>query len=112
MRLLPVALALVLSSACAPPQIAYIVSPSGPATTAKAPDCDFEVRATIPKDGYEEIATVVFGSRTLTTYRASRDPDEFKSAIRHDVCAIGGDAVVTQVDAQGTIVRGAVLRRR
>jgi hypothetical protein len=35
--LVALALALVFSSACAPPQIAYIVSPSGPATTAKAP---------------------------------------------------------------------------
>jgi hypothetical protein len=53
----------------------------------------------------------VYGSRTLSTYRASRDPEEFKNAVRRDVCAIGGDAVVTQVDSQGTIVRGAVLRR-
>jgi len=36
---------------------------------------------------------------------------EFKDAVRSDVCSMGGDLVVTQVDAQGTIVRAAVLRR-
>lgn len=75
-----------------------------------APGCDFGVTATIPA-GYEEVGTLVYGSRTLSSYRASRDPVEFKDAVRADVCSMGGDLVVTQVDAQGTIVRAAVLRR-
>jgi len=101
----------VVLVACGRPPIAYMASPTAATPSpAHAPGCDFGVTATIPA-GYEEVGTLVYGSRTLSSYRASRDPVEFKDAVRADVCSMGGDLVVTQVDAQGTIVRAAVLRR-
>jgi len=97
--------------ACGRPPIAYMASPTAAAPAQPhAPGCDFAVTATLPA-GYEEVGTLVYGSRTLSSYRASRDPVEFKDAVRSDVCSMGGDLVVTQVDAQGTIVRAAVVRR-
>jgi len=101
----------VVLVACGRPPIAYMASPTGATPAqANAPGCDFAVTATLPV-GYEEVGTLVYGSRTLSSYRASRDPMEFKEAVRADVCRMGGDLVVTQVDAQGTIVRASVLRR-
>lgn len=86
-----------------------MVTPTAQASPKPAA-CDFEVRSTLPTAGYTEVGTLTYGSRTLSTYRSTNDPMQFKEAVRRDVCALGGDIVVTQVDAHGTIVRGAVLR--
>ena len=108
-----IAASLALAIGCVqPPRIAYMATPTGiSAPRAKRIGCDFVVMSTSPSGLYEEIGTLTYGSKTLSTYRASRDPDEFKQAVRGDVCKLGGDVVVTQVDRQGTIVRGAVLRK-
>lgn len=102
-------LPLLLAVGCAPIPIAYMASPVG-TPSPKPTACDFEVRSSLPATGYTEVGTLTFGSRTLTTYRASRIPEEFKEAVRSDVCALGGDVVTTEVDRQGTIVRATVLR--
>jgi hypothetical protein len=97
---------------CQPPPIAYMATQTGMSPPrAKDATCDFAVTSIIPSGPYAEVGTLTFGSKTLSSYRASRDPEEFKQAVRGDVCQLGGDVVVTQVDYQGTIVRGTVLRR-
>jgi hypothetical protein len=100
-------------TACQLPPIAYMASASGVApAAAKDPACAFAVTATIPSGEYEEVGTLTYGSRTLSSFRASRDPEEFRRAVQSDVCKLGGDVVVTELDRQGTIVRGSVLRRK
>jgi len=58
-----------------------------------------------PATGYEELATLRLG------FSMSTDPDYFKQAVRSDVCRVGGDLVVTELNGQGGFVRGVVLRR-
>lgn len=75
--------------------------------TAKPANCDFRVVNLPPRaDEYEEIATLSLASK------AADDPDQFKSAVRADVCKVGGDMVVTEVNGAGRYVRGTVLRKR
>jgi hypothetical protein len=111
LSLLTLLATMVALVACGRPPIAYMATPTtATPPPAHSPGCEFAVTATVPA-GYIEVGTLTFGSRTLSSYRASRDPVEFKEAVRADVCRMGGDVVVTQVDAQGTIVRAAVLQR-
>jgi hypothetical protein len=74
---------------------------------AKAPTCDFQVLNLVPSgEAYEEIATL-----TPTDARAAT-PERFKQAVREDVCRVGGDVVITQINGDGWYVRGTVLRKR
>jgi len=69
--------------------------------------CDFRV-LNLPPTGedYEEVATLTpSGAR-------STSPETFKHAVHEDVCRVGGDAVVTEINGQGWYVRGTVLRKR
>jgi hypothetical protein len=73
------------------------------ATTSRGPACDFQVFGTVPA-GHEEIA--ILTSSGPRKY----DPTHFKELVRADVCRVGGDAVVTEVNADGAYVRAMVLR--
>ena len=73
--------------------------------TAKPPTCQFQVVAMPPQSGYEEIATLRLGAISTD------NPDTFKDAVRADVCRVGGDLVVEEINGHGAIVRGAVLRK-
>ena len=87
--------------------VSYTVVPTpGKTTTPKAIDtCSFEVVAREPAGAFDEIGTV-----TVTS--ATSSPEKFQSAIKEDVCRLGGDAVVTEVNGLGQIIRGVVLRRK
>ena len=106
MRLLVGPLLLV---GCAAGSVYTISISATTALTAKPATCDFRVVALPPSgDGYEEIATLT--PRT-SSYTAA-DPDWFKKVVREDVCRVGGDMVVTEVNGHGSYVRGTVLRAR
>jgi len=87
--------------------VSYSVVPTpGKAAAPKAlASCSFEVLAKEPSGTFEEIGTVSVTSATSS-------PDKFQSAIKDDVCRLGGDVVVTEVNGLGQIVRGVVLRRK
>jgi hypothetical protein len=93
-----------LAIGCGHPPFTRSVSTAKP-LTQKPDTCDFQVLSMAPETGYEEIATLApkYGPVRLSA-------DEFKAAIRKDVCALGGDAVVAQVNGLGSYVRGVVLR--
>jgi hypothetical protein len=57
-----------------------------------------------PKGDFEEIATLTAETRPVV------DPVQFKTAVAADVCRVGGDVVVTEVNGYGQYVRGTVLR--
>ena len=63
--------------------------------------------ATVPESGYEEVGTIDRG----TSGGGARSPATFKGYVADQVCKAGGDMVVTQISADGYIVRGAVLRK-
>lgn len=91
----------------------FHTKPSFPLTTStskplhpKEPGCTFHVRGAFPKeDEFEEI-----GSMHSAGY-AVDNPNQFKASVAADVCRVGGDIVVTEVNGYGQIVRGTVFRR-
>ena len=90
------------------PMYTMSVSATSP-LTAKPASCEFKVVALAPTgDGYEEIAIL---SPQQPSWVAG-DPDSFKKEVRSEVCRVGGDLVVTDVNGHGSYVRGTVLRER
>ena len=87
------------------PTFSYTPRVSGAPTTAKAVPCNFDVTATLPASGYEEIGLL---DRTWEWAKTAQD---FKDAVQEAVCNAGGDLVVTEVNAVGNYVRGVVLRK-
>lgn len=87
--------------------MSYELTPTTTApTTSKAP-CDFRVVNLPPHGDYEEIAALTPDGR-----RCAMNPNDFKSAVRDNVCRVGGDVVITEVNGFGCYVRGTVLRER
>jgi hypothetical protein len=82
-----------------------VPTPGKTATPKAIGTCAFEVVAREPAGSFEEVGTV-----TVTS--ATSSPEKFQSAVKEDVCRLGGDAVVTEVNGLGQIVRGVVLRRK
>jgi hypothetical protein len=73
--------------------------------TPKPPGCDFQIAALLPQGGYEEVGTIRSAGKGVD------DPSELKRAIQADVCRVGGDVVVTDVNGYGNYVRGVVLHK-
>jgi hypothetical protein len=61
-----------------------------------------------PHDGYEEIGLLTSSEGTAF----AENPEEFKRAVQADVCRVGGDIVVTEVNGWGGYVRGTILRKK
>jgi hypothetical protein len=98
-----------LLAACAISKAQYKLSASAPTQPAPhAATCDFRVVNTIPDGKYDEIATLSIDWETGT---AAMDPDDFKLRVRPDVCRVGGDVVITEINGYGAYVRGTVLRK-
>jgi hypothetical protein len=87
-------------------QYKLTTSASGP-LAPKAPACNVRIVNTVP-EGYEEIATLMVDWESGT---AAVDPDDFKRRVQGDVCRIGGEVVVTEINGAGAYVRGTVLRK-
>lgn len=60
-----------------------------------------------PGTGFEEIATLTPDPDKSW----DSDPEAFKEHVRADVCRVGGDLVVTEINAKGFFARGTVLRK-
>ena len=76
--------------------------------TPKSGQCEFQVVSMPPSmNEYEEIAIL-----TPTSSRWADSPQSFKDSVGDDVCRVGGDVVVTEVNGIGRYVRGTVLRKR
>lgn len=97
-------LGVVSLSACFSASFPLTVSTNKP-LTPKPPGCEFMVVGSMPQGNYEEIATV------RSAGKGCDDPEEFREAVRADVCKVGGDLVVTEVNGYGDFVRGTVLRK-
>jgi len=98
---------LIVVAACAPyvPQYTTTVS-TNQQLVAKPASCDFRVVNLAPTSGgFEEIATL-----TPKPSLQAWTPESFKTAVHDDVCRLGGDMVVTEINGQGAYVRGTVLR--
>lgn len=86
--------------------VSYSLTPTpGKTASAKPGACTFEVNASRPSGELEELATI-------SVVSATSSPEKFMSSVREDVCRVGGEIVVTEVNGIGQIVRGVVYRRR
>jgi hypothetical protein len=99
-------LLLIAAAACpGPPKYATTVSTNRP-LVAKPATCDFRVVNLAPTTGgFEEIATL-----TPQPGVVAYTPEAFKQSVQADVCKLGGDLVVTEINGAGAYVRGTVLR--
>jgi len=103
-RISSVALALVLVAACANHYQGYR---SGDQKYPKrAADCQVELYATHPGPEYIEIGQIT-PEENAPRYT---NPQSFKKVVRPVVCALGGDALATEMNGLGVIIRGIVFK--
>jgi hypothetical protein len=74
--------------------------------------CEFEIVGDPPGPVYVEIARISLEGDTNFGAGRYRDSRHSTNMLREMVCELGGDAVVTQVNAHGELVRAIVFRRR
>jgi hypothetical protein len=84
----------------------YALTKSTMAETLPKAACSFRVVNLTPSGPYEEIATLSSEQSWVRAY----NPVDFEARVRDQVCSIGGDIVVTEINGNGAYVRGTVLR--
>ena len=95
----------VVITGCGLQAASYKATKTGSSALMPKPaNCDFAILTTPAARPYEEIA--VLDSKNYMAH----DVAEFKEAIKKDVCEMGGDAVLAQVNGYGYYPRGTVLR--
>jgi hypothetical protein len=88
-------------------------APRGAAeSSARDHNCGFEVVGDPPGPQYVEIARVSLEGDANFGAGRYRDTRHSANALREMVCELGGDAVITQMNAYGEVVRAIVFRRR
>ena len=95
---------LILVPACAMYNPSYKLTKTGVAGPGKPPSCDFIIATTKVDRPYDEIAILDCEANK------AGDVAAFKESVRAQVCAVGGDAVIAEVNGYGSYVRGTVLR--
>jgi hypothetical protein len=82
-------------------------------TLAHAPDCVVEVRPFPPGQDYVEIGELSFLANAATGKpdQQYRSPYQLAADLHGQICAVGGDLLVTERNAAGVIVQGTVYRR-
>lgn len=101
--LLPLALA-----ACSP---AYVYGPTGTVTAEPRPaGCVFDLLDRAPARAWDELG--ILAPRDIEDGDMAGGAPMFVDAVRAQVCAAGGDAVVVERDTFGRYVRGTVIRFR
>ena len=103
MRFLKAALLVSLTSGCSL-SYRYISSAKAP---ARAEHCDIHALSLIPPGGYDELGFFEFESGGAT-----RNTADFLQSVGPRICAAGGDAVATELNGQGFIVRAVVLKKK
>jgi hypothetical protein len=84
---------------------------SGRQSLQRAPDCKIDVLPNPPGSDY-----VAIGELSFPPYIAGSNRDQYKNPyvlaadLRPNICAVGGDTLVTERNAAGVIVRGTVYR--
>jgi hypothetical protein len=96
------ALPVLLIAGC---QVAEYRPRGGASYPAKPEDCELELLGSHPGKGYEEIGVI------STSPNYFRNPENLLRVTRSDVCSAGGDAIVTEVNGYGYVVRGVVFRK-
>jgi hypothetical protein len=84
----------------------YSLTKSVSNVTPKSANCEFVV-VTVPSDRPQEQIGIL--DAELVPYAATTAA-EFKDAVRNQVCQVGGDEVLAEVNGRGRYVRGTIVR--
>jgi hypothetical protein len=109
--------ALFLVLACASASQPKFTPNSSTRADAKPGDCKFEVLTLPPAQPVDELGIIDFvdGTTISRTGRRIGVPDTaaaLRQRIASEVCRVGGDAVLGQVNGVGQYIRATVLRYR
>ena len=87
----------------------------GPLRSSSYPrpdDCHIDVLPNPPGDPYVQVGELSLEASIAGPARYQyKSPYQLAADMRGQICAIGGDTLVTERDASGVIVRGTVYRR-
>lgn len=87
-------------------------SSSGGANSPRGPDCKVDVLPNPPGSDYVEVGELLLEAQAANPLEHHyKDPYALAAAIHDQICAAGGDTLVTERNAAGEIVRGNVYRR-
>lgn len=85
--------------------------PGGTQSPQRPPDCKIDVLPNPPGPDYVQL-----GELSFPPYIAASNRDQYKNPyalaadLHSNICAVGGDTLVTERNAAGVIVRGTVYR--
>jgi hypothetical protein len=96
----------VLAIGCASMSPNYGLTKSVNNLTPKAANCEFTV-VTVPSDRPQEQVGIL--DAEMVPYAATTAA-EFQDAVRKQVCEVGGDAVLAEINGRGRYVRGTIVR--
>ena len=86
-------------------------SQTGRRPPSRGPDCVVDVLPLPPGSGYVEVGELSFEAYAAgPATHQYRDPHVLAAALHDEICAVGGDTLVTERNAMGVIVRGTVFR--
>jgi hypothetical protein len=79
--------------------------------SARGPDCKVDVLPHPPGDDYVEVGELFLEAQAADLSQPKfKNPHELAAALHDQICAVGADTLVTERNAAGEIVRGAVYR--
>jgi hypothetical protein len=81
-------------------------------SAAREHNCGVEMVGDPPGPEYVEIARISLEGNADFGAGKYRDTRRYTTAVREMVCELGGEAVSTEMDAYGAVVRAIVYRRR
>jgi hypothetical protein len=109
----PALLAVVaLAGALAAGALASCSQSSGRPNTPLSSDCKVDVLPNPPGSDYVEVGELMLDAHAANPNLPQyKNPYALEAAIHDQICAAGADTLVTERNAYGIIVRGAVYRR-
>jgi len=85
---------------------------AGTRNLQRPPDCKVDVLPNPPGPDYVEIGELQFEPYIAGSSKGQyKNPYALAADLRPDICAVGGDTLVTERNAAGVIVAGTVFRR-
>lgn len=94
------ALVLLFASSC----VTYTLTQTAAHVDPKPAGCDFVIATTKLDREYEEVGILDKNMGMASTAA------DFKEFVRPQVCALGGDAVIAEINGYGYYIRGTVVR--
>jgi hypothetical protein len=99
---------LAVVAGCASP---YVYGSLGEAVAQpRSSGCEVSLLFSIPARAYDPLG--VLAPLDIESKKLLHDESRFRSAVRAQICAAGGDAVIVERDSEGRYVRATVIKHR